>query len=279
MTNLNNTSCTKPVVLCFSGHDPSGGAGIQADIEAIAAQGAHAVTVITALTCQDSSHVHSFKALDATQLQHQAETLFNDMSIAAIKIGMTASVEVVVAISNIIKQHSDIAVIFDPVLASGGGDDLSANDLVTAINSHLVPYCDLITPNIPEALKLTNQLADQAADITDNIELAANALLSAGCKSVLVTGTHSDTDKITHRLFQAKQMQEDFHNSRLPDEYHGSGCTLASSIAGLIARGNNSRDAIRQALDYTFQSLQYSHNPGKGQRFPNRLYNTDSKSS
>ncbi|MDH5518205.1 MAG: hydroxymethylpyrimidine/phosphomethylpyrimidine kinase [Gammaproteobacteria bacterium] len=265
MSSLKHTQTAKPVVLCFSGHDPSGGAGIQADIEAIAAHGAHAVSLITALTRQDSAHVYAFEAVDAAKLQAQAETLLNDIPVAAIKIGMCASVAVVQAIHHIIAQHPDIPLILDPVLASDGGDDLSDANLVTAINSLLLPYCQLITPNIPEALKLTHESAD-------NLELAAQKLLSAGSKQVLITGTHSASADITHQLYQPGKTTVAFHNKRLAGHYHGSGCTLASSIAALIAQGKSTHVAIQQALDYTFSSLQHSHCPGKGQRFPDRFY-------
>ncbi|MDH5393014.1 MAG: hydroxymethylpyrimidine/phosphomethylpyrimidine kinase [Gammaproteobacteria bacterium] len=266
MSPYKTRSRKKPVVLCFSGHDPSGGAGIQADIEAIAAQGAHAVTVITALTCQDSARVHHFEPVDACQLQRQCDALLNDISINAIKIGMTASVDVVKAIHQIIRQQPDIPVILDPVLASGGGDSLSAHHLIDAINTYLVPGCHLITPNIPEVLRLTHAREHAL------IERAAHILLESGCENVLVTGTHSDSDLIEHRLYNTDQSLQHFTNARLPYEYHGSGCTLASSIAAFVAQGKSTASAVLQALDYTFQSLQNGHCPGKGQHFPDRLY-------
>ncbi|MDH5425261.1 MAG: hydroxymethylpyrimidine/phosphomethylpyrimidine kinase [Gammaproteobacteria bacterium] len=253
----------KPVVLCFSGHDPSGGAGIQADIEAIAAHGVHALTVITALTCQDSSHVYGFEPVNAHQMQQQAEILLKDIPINAIKVGMTASVAAIKAIRNILKQHPEIPVIFDPVLASGGGDSLSTEILIDAINTYLLPYCQLITPNIPEALKLAK---------TDNgLDLAAKSLLESGCQYVLITGTHSEATKIEHRLYHKLQPAISFSNERLAHEYHGSGCTLASSIAALIAQGMSIQAAVQAGLDYTFHSLQHGHAPGKGQLFPDRL--------
>ena len=258
----------KPVVLCFSGHDPSGGAGIQADIEAISAHNAHAATVITALTCQDTRQVLNFQPVNAQTLQQQAEVILKDLSVDAIKIGMTADVAVVKAIHNIIKQYPHIPVIFDPVLAAGGGTSLSSESLLSAINTYLLPYCHIITPNIPEVIKLATPIEPDNNDIT----IAANLLLELGSKHVLVTGTHANSHIIEHQLFHAHEPLQSFHNTRLPHEYHGSGCTLASSIAALIATGESTSNAIQQGLDYTFKALENAHNPGQGQWLPNRLY-------
>lgn len=268
MTDIKDNPKRNPVVLCFSGHDPSGGAGIQADIEAISAQGVHAATIITALTCQDTRHVLSFQATNAKKLQKQAEVLLKDMPIDVIKIGMTADVDVVKAIHNIIKQHEEIPVIFDPVLASGGGTSLSSEQLISAMNTYLLPYCHLITPNIPEVIKLASVNEPSNTDI----RVAADFLLDLGAKHVLVTGTHSNLEAIEHKLYHAHEPIQSFHNARLPNEYHGSGCTLASSIAALIAKGEGTNHAIKQGLDYTFESLQQAHTPGQGQHLPNRLY-------
>lgn len=263
MTSIINKPTTRPVVLCFSGHDPSGGAGIQADIEAIAAQGVHAATVITALTCQDTTRVVEFEAVNAQKMALQAETILADMSVAAIKIGMTADVEIVKAIHSILAKHPDIPVIFDPVLASGAGNALSTESLTSALNTYIVPHCQLLTPNIPEALKLT-----QTADI----DKAAAQLLVTGVQQVLITGSHADSADIEHRLYRQQAATQRFRNSRLDGEYHGSGCTLASSIAAFIANGLATAQAVEKALDYSFKSLQHAHTLGKGQSIPDRLY-------
>lgn len=255
---------TKPTVLCFSGHDPSGGAGIQADIEAIAAQSVHAATLVTALTCQDTNRVHNFQPVNAKNLQMQAEVLFNDMTIDAIKIGMTADVEIIKVIGNILKQHENLPVILDPVLASGAGNALSNERIVDALNTYLLPFCHLVTPNIPEVFKLS--------EVDNDIETATKRLLDLGTEHVLVTGTHSDTSIIEHRLYHAHETLQSFENSRLAHEYHGSGCTLASSIAAFIAKGLTTTQAVKKGLDYTFNTLENAHSPGKGQWLPDRSY-------
>jgi len=264
MSYIKNEPEAKPVVLCFSGHDPSGGAGIQADIEAISAQGCHAATVITALTCQDTSHVLSFDAVDADKLKKQADVLLRDMSVSAIKIGMTADVEIVKAIHTILKTHHEIPVILDPVLASGAGTSLSSSKLVDAINTYLLPHCQLITPNTLEAFKLSS--------CSDDTETAAGTLLEMGAEHVLITGTHAKSALVEHYLYHAHELPQQFQNTRLPHEYHGSGCTLASSIAAFIATGLMTSEAVQKGLDYTYQTLQYAHAPGQGQWLPDRLY-------
>lgn len=267
MSQTKNKPESKPVVLCFSGHDPSGGAGIQADIEAISAHGAHAATIITALTCQDTSKVLSFQAVNADTLIRQADVILKDMPVSAIKIGMTADVDVVKAIHGILKSHHEIPVILDPVLASGAGNSLSTGKLINALNTYILPYCQLVTPNTLEALKLT--------DTSDNIDSAAHSLLEMGAEHVLVTGTHAKSTMVEHYLYHAHEPLQSFQNTRLAHEYHGSGCTLASSIAAFIAKGLTTSDAVRKALDYTFKTLQHAHAPGQGQWLPNRQYNVN----
>lgn len=256
-----------PVVLCFSGHDPSGGAGIQADIEAIAAQGLHAATVVTALTCQDSSNVVSFSATDAQALQQQAELILADMPVHAFKIGMTASPQIVQAIHNLVMRHPDIPLIMDPVLAAGGGHSLASQQLIGAITQLLVPRSTLLTPNIPEALALTG---------CNDIDSAARSLLARGAGAVLITGSHAEGEDITHRLYQSNQPPVQFHNRRLPYEYHGSGCTLASAIAALIASNLPLPLAVEQGLQFTFKSLEQARAIGHGQHIPRRISRTQS---
>lgn len=250
----------KPVVLCFSGLDPTGGAGIQADIEAIAAQGGHAASIITAVTVQDSHNVKSFQTLAPSLITAQAHAILDDMAVAAIKIGMLGSVEVATAIATIIQTRPSIPVIFDPVLAAGGGTDLAGDILVDTIKTSILPLCRLITPNIPEAERLCAQSTPSSA-----------ALLNLGADAVLLTGTHADTDQVEHQLIDSAQPPQRFDYPRLPHNYHGSGCTLSASIAALIATGLPLSDAVQQALDYTYRTLQQAQALGQGQLFPNRF--------
>lgn len=251
--------------MCFSGHDPTGGAGLQADIEAIAAQGAHACTVITALTIQDSHNLTSLTPLSGEQIQASAIPVLDDCTASTFKIGLLGSVDAVMAVAQLITDYQPLRVVLDPVLAAGGGTDVANNDLIAAINDWLLPLTSIITPNTEEAQRLTGQqsLAD-----------CAKALLNRGCQSVLITGTETaqkqQHDTVTHRLFNPSSV-ELINQACLNGHYHGSGCTLAAAIAAQLALGQTLHNAVTRALDYTHTCLQSAHQPGQGQAFPNRI--------
>lgn len=251
----------KPIVLCFSGHDPIGGAGIQADIEAIAAQGAHAATVITALTIQDTNNVKSIEPVSTDILREAANTVLVDLPVAAFKIGLLGSAEIAKAIADIIREHPDIPLVLDPVMAAGGGKEMSDVDLLETIRVELLPLTSILTPNSLEARRLTGQEA---------LEDCAQQLINMGCQHVLITGTHEQTDNVVNTLYSATSHNV-FESERLSGEYHGSGCTLAASLAARLALSEEVNAACRHALAYTEQSLRRAHSPGQGQSLPGRL--------
>ncbi len=258
-----NRPFSPPIVLCFSGLDPTGGAGIQADIEAIGQHGCHATPIITANTVQDTQNVASFEPVDAELILKQARTVFNDMPIKAIKIGMLGSGEVAEAIFTLIRQYPEIPVIYDPVLFAGGGSSLAYKNLLDAIRTLIIPNTYLLTPNIPEALHLTNQKV--------SAEAAALHLNNMGAEYVLVTGTHAKNRNVIHKLYHTLKCTETYTYNRLDNVYHGSGCTLAASAAALIAQDIEPINACQNALDYTYRSLLKAHRLGRGQLIPNRL--------
>lgn len=249
----------KPIVLCFSGLDPSGGAGIQADIEAINAMGAHAASIITCLTQQDTKNVYELSPVDPQLISKQAKIIFKDMPVKLIKIGLIGSAEIAQAIADILQQHPQIPVLLDPVLAAGGGNSLASDTLIDVIKSTIIPRCRLITPNIPEARRLTYNASD-----------LLQALPPLGAEACLLTGSHADTQDVKHTLIMPHQIHE-WSYPRLPQEYHGSGCTLAASIAALMAKGLDTPSACKQALDYTYLTLQSAQPLGQGQWIPQRL--------
>lgn len=252
-----------PVVLCFSGHDPSGGAGLQADIETLASHHCHCVSVITALTEQDSQNVKKILPQTPENIISQANTLFDDMPIEVIKIGLIGHHETAQAIHSILQQHPEIPVVFDPVLAAGGGAPLADAQLIAAINELLLPGTTILTPNSIEARQLTKQ---------QEIDECGLALLAKGCRYVLITGSHEPVPLVKNRLYHQQRRIETYNWDRLPANYHGSGCTLASSIAGLLAQGLEPVTAISEAQDYTWNSLQSAYQVGKGQYNPHRFF-------
>jgi hydroxymethylpyrimidine/phosphomethylpyrimidine kinase len=259
-----NADEQKKTVLCFAGLDSTGGAGLQADIEAIAAQGAHAAPIATALTIQDTRGVTWFESVAAETVIQQARAILEDMPVAAIKIGMLGSEEVSEAIYTLIKKYTNIPVIYDPVLAGGGGGKLSTGNLVDTIQTLILPLCYLLTPNTHELHALARE--------ADTAEAAAMELLSLGCEYVLVTGGHANSDDIQHRLYGNHRCLTSFTSQRLAREFHGSGCTLAASVAALLAQGHEITQAIHRAQDYTLQTLQHAQRLGMGQLIPDRFY-------
>ncbi|NOT11571.1 MAG: hydroxymethylpyrimidine/phosphomethylpyrimidine kinase [Methylococcaceae bacterium] len=262
-------SRNRPVVLCFSGHDPSGGAGFQADIETLVSHHCHAASVITALTEQDTSNVKKLIPQSPSDIVSQAHTVLNDLPVKAFKIGLIGHHETVVALHSVIKNYPEIPVILDPVLAAGGGAALSNQLLITAIIDLLLPYTTVLTPNSQEARKLTG--------LTD-LQECGLSLLDKGCNTVLITGTHESTPAVSNQVFQQQRCVQTSSWPRLPASYHGSGCTLAASIAGLMAHGLNVLAAIDEAQKYTWQTLNAAYQPGRGQHVPDRFcYFNDSR--
>ena len=253
-----------PVVMCFSGLDSTGGAGLQADIEAIASMGCHAAPVVTALTVQDTQQVISYTPVDISILIAQARAVLEDIPVAAIKIGMVGNVPVIEAIHTLLTDYPNIPVVLDPVLAGGGGGELSNELVIDAMIRLLLPQTTVLTPNSLEA----RALAPEA----DTLDACGQELLDMGCEFVLLTGTHEEAEHVENRLFGNRRLLETFTWERLPHSYHGSGCTLAAATAGLLAHGLEPFTAINEAQEYTWEALRNGYRVGMGQLLPNRLF-------
>lgn len=264
-----STQPTPPLVLVFSASDPSSGAGMQADIMTLASLGCHALSAITALTVQDTVGVQSVHPVAAELLEQQARTVLEDMPVATFKIGMLGSVENVLAVAEIIADYPEIPLIFDPVLASGRGDELSSEEVISAIREMLLPQTTLLTPNAPEARRLAESDEDEGEP---SIDVCAQRLIEMGAQYVLITGTHENTPQVVNTLYGVDGVIRRDTWERLPGSYHGSGCTLASAIAGCIAGGASMEDAVRDAQNYTWQTLANGFRAGMGQFIPDRFF-------
>ena len=251
----------RPTILTIAGHDPTGGAGIQADIETINSLGGHACSIITCLTSQDSRNLYSFEPVSADLVRRQFKLLHNDFEIRAIKTGLIGSYQLLETLAELFIQLPDIPLVIDPVLAAGGGSSVSDSDFVASFNEKLLPLATLVTPNIPEARTLSGQ---QSADD------CARTLLASGCKNILITGTHEDEDNVVNRLYQSDGKTLFIESQRLPGIYHGSGCTLASAISFFLASDHSLTNSIKLAQDYTINALKLADTPGQGQAFPVR---------
>ena len=248
-------------VLCCSGYDPTGGAGIQADIEAVAAQGAHALPLITALTVQDTNNVSRVQAVDAALLAEQLHVLLADCRIAAIKIGLLGGAEQLPVLAALLKR-SPVPVVLDPILRAGGGAELTAQAFAARVQAELFPLCTLLTPNAAEARRWSGE--------TD-LDAAAKALLSTGARHVLITGGDEPGPTAAIHWYSAGQAVRVFEQPRLPGSFHGAGCTLAASIAARLGVGESMEGALQGAQQYVHQTLLHARAVGQGRLVPRRI--------
>jgi hydroxymethylpyrimidine/phosphomethylpyrimidine kinase len=256
-----------PIVLTFAASDPSGGAGMQADLLTLASMGCHPLSVITALTVQDTAGVEGVLPIDADWVSDQARCLLEDMPVDAFKIGVLGSLESIAAIAEILSDYPDVPVVLDPVLASGRGDEFATDEMTDAIRELLLPHTTILTPNSLEA----RRLADVEDDDTP-LAMCAERLIEMGAGHVLVTGTHEPTTDVVNTLYGKSGIVRSDTWARLPGSYHGSGCTLASAIAAMLANGLDLSEAVREAQDYTWHALRKGYRPGMGQFLPDRLF-------
>jgi hydroxymethylpyrimidine/phosphomethylpyrimidine kinase len=262
-----------PIVLVFSATDPTGGAGMQADILTLASMGCHPLSVITAITVQDTMGVDDIMAIDADWIADQARCVLEDMPVAAFKIGVIGSVDNVTAIAEVVSDYPEIPLILDPVFASGRGDELANEDIVTAMRELLIPQTTIITPNSLEARRLAMDDRDESREGDDpDLAECAKRIISLGCEYVLITGTHENTLQVVNTLYGDEGVASSESWPRLPGQYHGSGCTLASAIAATIANGLPMAEAVKDAQEYTWQSLKAGFRAGMGQHIPDRLF-------
>jgi hydroxymethylpyrimidine/phosphomethylpyrimidine kinase len=257
-----------PLVLTFAASDPSGGAGMQADLLTLASMGCHPLSVITAITVQDSLGVEGVLPIDADWVADQARCLLEDMPVDAFKIGVLGSVENIAAIAEIVSDYPDVPLILDPVLASGRGDELANEEMTHALRELLLPQTTIVTPNSLEV----RRLAEVDDDDEQTLEQCAARLIATGCEFVLVTGTHENTPQVVNTLYSKSGVVRTDSWPRLPGTYHGSGCTLASAIAAMLANGLDLPEAVREAQEYTWQTLRKAYRPGMGQFLPDRLF-------
>jgi hydroxymethylpyrimidine/phosphomethylpyrimidine kinase len=252
-----------PVVLLIAGNDPSGGAGLAADIQAVSAAGAHPAPVVAALTVQDSRDVSRVQAVDAALVAEQARAVLADMPVSAVKLGLLADAAVGRAVAALLAQHPEIPLVVDPVLAASGGGRLAEDALTDVYLRQLFPLAHLITPNAPES----RRFAPDAADVPAR----AWMLLATGAQHVLIKGADEDSVEVHNHLFGPAGLHEERVWPRLPGRYHGSGCTLASAIAARLALGSDMAEAVRDSQRYTWEALKRGWQPGRGQHIPRRI--------
>lgn len=253
---------SRPQILCISGHDPSGGAGLQADIEAVAAQGAHALVAVTCLTVQNTRDVSRVVPTAPSLLAQQLEAVLDDCPVAAIKIGLIGDAAQIPAIVAAIKRAA-VPVVLDPVLRAGGGANLAAAATALALLTELLPRATIITPNAAEARRLAPGLED--------LDACGRALVAAGCANVLITGGDEPTESVINTWHRQGADARCYRRPRVPGTFHGAGCTLAAALAARLALGEALQLALERAQDYVAHCLQRALTVGQGRPIPGRL--------
>jgi hydroxymethylpyrimidine/phosphomethylpyrimidine kinase len=240
-------------VLTIAGSDSGGGAGIQADLKTFSAIGCYGMSVITALTAQNTRGVNGIHAVPAAFAVQQIEAVFSDMGADAVKIGMLYSAELIEAVAEALKKHRARKIVLDPVMVAQSGDKLLQDDAIEAIKTHLMPLADVVTPNIPEASVLCGRQLAQWSDI----ESAAKTLAQHGSRSILIKGGHGDENKSTDLLFLARENRfVSLTADRIKtNNNHGTGCTLSSAIASYMAKGRDIEAAVQKAKTFMNQAI------------------------
>ncbi len=247
-------------VLCCSGHDPTGGAGMQADIEAVAGQGCHALAALTTLTIQDTSNVSVLEAVSAAWLGRQLEVLLKDCPVAAIKFGLLGSVLQLPVLSALL-QECRVPVVIDPILRAGGGRQLLDEGFSQQLAAALFPHCTVLTPNAAEARRWTG---------CESLNDAGAALLRMGVQHVLITGGDEPGPIVRNQWHSAGGMRV-FERERIAGSFHGAGCTLAATIAARLALGDSVEQALVTAQDYVADTLRHARVVGRGRQVPRRI--------
>ncbi|MBT8363798.1 MAG: bifunctional hydroxymethylpyrimidine kinase/phosphomethylpyrimidine kinase [Deltaproteobacteria bacterium] len=235
-------------VLTIAGSDSGGGAGIQADLKTISAIGCYGMSVITALTAQNTRGVTGIHAVPPSFAAEQMAAVFSDIGADAVKIGMLYSAELIEVVAEHLKKYGAGNIVLDPVMVAQSGDKLLQDDAIQAIKDHLMPLADVLTPNIPEARVLLNRDINGLEDM----RAAAKSLAANGSGCILVKGGHLEENKSTDLLYIAAEnrfleLEADRIESR---NNHGTGCTLSSAIASYMAKGNDIEKAVREAKTY-----------------------------
>ncbi len=256
-----------PNVLSIAGSDPSGGAGIQADLKTFAALGVYGMAAISALTAQNTVGVSGFVAVPPEFMKDQLKAIFEDVEVEAVKIGMIANADLVNVLADSLAHYRPPNIVLDPVMVSTSGDSLINSDAMTAMKERLIPLCDVLTPNIPEAEKLSRKA------VLD-MEVAAQDLLKMGSGAVLLKGGHLKGDVARDVLAYVGGIRI-YETPRVDTQStHGTGCTSSSAIAANLAKGEDVENACFKAKDYLTNALEYADdlNVGKGHGPVNHMW-------
>jgi hydroxymethylpyrimidine/phosphomethylpyrimidine kinase len=262
---------TPPRLLTIAGSDSGGGAGIQADLKTFAAHGVYGMSVITALTAQNTREVRAVHEAPADFVAAQIDAVFEDIGVDAVKIGMLASAPIVRAVAGRLRIHArGIPVVLDPVMVAKSGDALLRDDAVEAIAQDLLPLCSLVTPNVPELERLTGLPARSE----EERRRAAEALAGRG-PAVLAKGGHAEGPEVVDLLFDPSgqgRLHRFAHPRIASRSTHGTGCTLSSAIAARLGAGEEMPRAVEGAIAYLCAAMEAAYPVGHGHGPVDHLY-------
>ena len=235
------------IALTIAGSDSGGGAGIQADLKTFSALGVYGASVITAITAQNTKAVTGVSDVPVDMVTAQIDAVFEDLDIAAVKIGMLSRADTIAAVADGLRRHRPRHVVLDPVMVAKSGDRLLQREAIDALCRELLPLADLVTPNLPEAAVL----GDWRGEISEaDMAAIAQAVRDRGARAVLLKGGHLGGPE-SPDLLLTQEASQTFRAKRLATENtHGTGCTLSSAIAALLARGASLHEAITDAKAY-----------------------------
>lgn len=250
---MNTARYRYPTGITIAGSDSCGGAGIQADLKTFSALGVYGMSVITAITAQNTKKICGIQAVDAEVIKNQIDLLFEDFEMDAVKIGMVYRAETVSILADALRRYRPRWIVLDPVLISTSGNQLLEDAAVESMVSQLFPLANLVTPNIPETEFLTRRPIRSENDF----EQAAQAFLQMGCSAILIKGGHGEGKNKTDRYFSKEGDNRLFvHPTIESQNTHGTGCTLSSAIAAFLALGNPMPLAIEKAENYLAQAIE-----------------------
>lgn len=255
-----------PVVMSFACLDPTGGMGLQADIEAASFLYCHCCPIVTTVLARDTCGVKDVIPQPSTIVIEQARAVLEDLKVDAIKIGMLGSVENAIALSTLLSDYQDLPVVFDPVLKPLTEEFQPSNAYLETLQHDILPLTSVILLHATEARLLTHG--------ADSLEAAAQEVMAQGCDNVLIVKAKENNTTITNEYYAHRRFVKAFEWERLPDAYLGAGSTLSGSVAAFLAQGLDARSAIRESQAYTWQTLKHSHRLGMGKHIPKRWYNS-----
>src|SRR5215217_3698796 len=254
---------TRPVVLSIAGLDPSGGAGIVADIKTIAALGCFPAAALTSITFQNTTGVFGAEHQSAATLRAQVEPIVRDVTVAAAKTGMLPTAEIVAEVARLFAEENLPGPVVDPVVVATSGDVLIDDEAFEILKTKLFPLARVVTPNIPEAEKLTGLSIQSEADM----RRAAEVIQSLGARAVLVKGGHKQSKSGEAVDILLSESLTEFKSEYLDvGEVHGSGCTLSAAIAAGLGKGMTLEEAVGAAKEYVSNAIRSAPRIGRGAR-------------